>query len=259
MLSNISRRSWAVWQRNKDVFFFTWKTNFLPPFLEPILYLLAMGFGFGMLIQELPPPWDQYTYAEFLGPGLIAISAMYGAFFECTYGSFVRMHYQKTFDAIVATPLTIEDVIAGEILWGATKSFINASIVALVVAAFGLLSFPSFLLVIPITFLAGLAFGALAMIFTALVPNIDSFNYPFFLLITPMFLFSGTFFPLEILPEGVQAVALALPLTHTTIVMRDFGLGLFGWMDLLSLLYLTVLTLVAFYAAVWMMRRRLVS
>lgn len=259
MLSSISRRSWAVWQRNKDVFFFTWKTNFLPPFLEPILYLLALGFGFGMLIQELPPPWDQYTYAEFLGPGLIAISAMYGAFFECTYGSFVRMHYQKTFDAIVATPLTIEDVIAGEMLWGATKSFINASIVALVVAAFGLLSFPSFLLVIPVTFLAGLAFGAMAMIFTALVPNIDSFNYPFFLLITPMFLFSGTFFPLEILPEGVQAIALALPLTHTTILMRDFGLGLFGWMDLVSLLYLTVLTLITFYAAVWMMRRRLVS
>ncbi|MEM0449028.1 MAG: ABC transporter permease [Methanomassiliicoccales archaeon] len=259
LFSNISRKAWAVWQRNRDVFFFTWKTNFLPPFLEPILYLLAMGFGFGVLIQQLPPPWDQYTYPQFLGPGLIAISAMYGAFFECTYGSFVRMHYQKTFDAMVATPLSIEDVIAGEILWGATKSFINASIVALVVAAFGLLSFPTFLLIIPATFLAGLAFGSVAMIFTAVVPNIDSFNYPFFLLVTPMFLFSGTFFPLEILPEGVQAVALALPLTHTSIIMRDFGLGIFRWMDALSLLYLIALTLITFLAAVRMMRDRLVN
>jgi lipooligosaccharide transport system permease protein len=259
LVSNISRRSWAVWQRNKDVFFKTWKTNFLPPFLEPILYLLAMGFGFGMLIQELPPPWDVFSYAEFLGPGLIAISAMYGAFFECTYGSFVRMHYQKTFDAIVATPLTLEDVIAGEILWGATKSFINATIVALVVAAFGLMSFPSFLVIIPLTFLVGLLFGAIAMMFTALVPNIDSFNYPFFLFITPMFLFSGTFFPLEILPQAVQDIAMLLPLTHTTILMRSFGLGVYGAVDLVSIAYLVVLTLVTFYAAIWMMRRRLVS
>lgn len=259
VFSNISRRSWAVWQRNKDVFFFTWKTNFLPPFLEPILYLLAMGFGFGMFVQSFPPPWDEYSYAQFLGPGLVAISAMYGAFFECTYGSFVRMHYQRTFDAIVATPLTIEDVIAGEILWGATKSFINATIVAIVVAAFGLLSFPSFLLIIPVTFLAGLAFGSIAMIFTALVPNIDSFNYPFFLLITPMFLFSGTFFALEILPPTVQDIALTLPLTHTTILMRDFGLGALREIDILSLAYLMVLTVIMFYAAVWMMRRRLVN
>jgi lipooligosaccharide transport system permease protein len=208
LTSNISRRSWAVWQRNKDVFFKTWKTNFLPPFLEPILYLLAMGFGFGMLIHELPAPWD---------------------------------------------------VIAGEILWGATKSFINATIVALVVAAFGLLSFPDFLVVIPLTFLVGLMFGAIAMIFTAVVPNIDSFNYPFFLFITPMFLFSGTFFPLEILPKVVQDIALFLPLTHATILMRGFGLGVYGSIDIVSIVYLLILTLITFYAAVWMMRRRLVN
>lgn len=259
VLSNISWRSWAVWQRNKDVFFFTWKTNFLPPFLEPILYLLAMGFGFGMFVQTFPPPWESFTYAQFLGPGLVAISVMYGGFYECTYGSFVRMHYQKTFEAIVATPLTIEDVIAGEILWGATKSFINASIVAVVVAAFGLLSFPSFLLMIPITFLGGMAFGSIAMIFTALVPNLDSFNYPFFLFITPMFLLSGTFFPLEILPSAIQDIAMTLPLTHTSILMRDLGLGLFRAIDIVSLTYLAVLTLVTFYAAILMMRRRLVN
>ena len=259
IIRNISLRSLAVWARNKDVFFLTWKTNFLPPFLEPILYLLAMGFGFGMLVSALPPPYDQFSYAQFLGPGLIAISAMYGAFFECTYGSFVRMHYQKTYDAIVATPISMEEVITGEILWGATKSVINGAIVAVVILAFGLATLPGVLFIPFIALLAGLAFGSIAMIFTALVPNIDSFNYPFFLFITPMFLFSGTFFPLTVLPTAVQQVALAFPLTHVATMMRDFSLGTYSLDDLWGCVYLIVLTAICFYAAIYLMKRRLVN
>jgi lipooligosaccharide transport system permease protein len=259
IIGNISWRSMAVWSRNKDVFFITWKTNFLPPFLEPILYLLAMGFGFGMLVNVLPAPYDKFSYAQFLGPGLIAISAMYGAFFECTYGSFVRMHYQKTFDAIVATPISMEEVITGEILWGATKSVINGSIVTIVILAFGLATLPGALLIPFVALLAGLAFGAIAMIFTALVPNIDSFNYPFFLFITPMFLFSGTFFPLTVLPAAVQDVALAFPLTHVAIIMRDLCLGTYSYSDLWGCIYLLAITAVSFYAAIYLMKRRLVN
>ena len=249
----------SVWARNKDVFFITWKTNFLPPFLEPILYLLAMGFGFGMLVNTLPVPYDKFSYAQFLGPGLIAISAMYGAFFECTYGSFVRMHYQKTFDAIVATPISMEEVITGEIIWGATKSVINGSIVTVVILAFGLATLPGALLIPFVALLAGLAFGAIAMIFTALVPNIDSFNYPFFLFITPMFLFSGTFFPLTVLPVAVQDVALAFPLTHVATIMRDLCLGTYSYSDLWGCIYLLAITAVSFYAAIYLMKRRLVN
>ena len=259
IVRNISWRSMAVWARNKDVFFITWKTNFLPPFLEPILYLLAMGFGFGMLVNTLPAPYDKFSYAQFLGPGLIAISAMYGAFFECTYGSFVRMHYQKTFDAIVATPISMEEVITGEILWGATKSVINGSIVTVVMLAFGLATLPGALLIPFVALLAGLAFGAIAMIFTALVPNIDSFNYPFFLFITPMFLFSGTFFPLTVLPVAVQDVALAFPLTHVATIMRDLCLGTYSYSDLWGCIYLLGITAVSFYAAIYLMKRRLVN
>ena len=259
IIGNISLRSLSVWARNKDVFFITWKTNFLPPFLEPILYLLAMGFGFGMLVNTLPAPYDKFSYAQFLGPGLIAISAMYGAFFECTYGSFVRMHYQKTFDAIVATPISLEEVITGEILWGATKSVINGTIVTVVILAFGLATLPGALLIPFVALLAGLAFGSIAMIFTALVPNIDSFNYPFFLFITPMFLFSGTFFPLTMLPVAVQDVALAFPLTHVATIMRDFCLGTYSYSDLWGCIYLIAITAVSFYAAIYLMKRRLVN
>ncbi len=258
-ISNISWRSLAVWRRNKEVFFTTWKTNFLPPFLEPILYLVAMGLGFGVLIGQIEYSGDYYEYAKFLAPGLIAISSMYGAFFECTYGSFVRMHYQKTFDAIIATPLSIEDVITGEILWGATKAFLHSTIVLGVVTAAGLVEFPTFLMVPAIGFISGMMFASLAMVFTAVVPNIDSFNYPFFLLITPMFLFSGTFFPLTVLPEWGQNLALFLPLTHSTTLIRDLSFGIGGLIDVVGLIYILAFTTVTFLAAVYLMKKRLIN
>jgi lipooligosaccharide transport system permease protein len=160
---NISLRSWKVWQRNRDVFLVTWKTNFLPSFIEPVLYLLALGIGFGAFVTAFKPPYENATYVQFLAPALIAIQAMYGAFFECTYGSFVRMHFQKTYDAIVATPLTVEDVITGEIVWGATRSFLNGTIVMVVVFLAGiatgttLVTVPSLLFIPLICALAGMA------------------------------------------------------------------------------------------------------
>jgi len=268
LLGNLSRGTIAVWRRNADVFFKTWRTNFLPSIFEPLLYLIAMGLGFGALLDAaggIEYRGQQMEYIRFLAPGLIAISAMYGGFFECTYGSFVRMHYQKTFDAIVATPVSIEDVIAGEILWGATKSLVNSAIVLMVIILMGWLLFPAVLftsatvlLVLPVIFLAGLMFSAIAMIFTALVPNIDSFNYPFFLLITPMFLFGGTFFPISQL-GAAEPFAYTLPLTHASLLIRDFSLGLTGTIDVLAVVYMLVLTALTFYPAVYLMRRRLVK
>ena len=231
----------------------------MPPFFEPILYLVAMGLGFGILIGKVEYEGLFVEYAMFLAPGLVAISSMYSAFFECTYGSYVRMHYQKTFDAIIATPLSIEDVIAGEMLWGATKSFLNSTIVLGVVVIAGLAWFPGMLFVPFIGFLSGLMFASIAMIFTALVPNIDSFNYPFFLLITPMFLFSGTFFPLNVLPEWGQWMAEILPLTHSTRLIRDLSYNLFSWVDVISLLYIVLLTAITFVTAIALMRKRLIK
>ena len=254
-----------MWRRNADVFFKTWKTNFLPSILEPLLYLVAMGAGLGSLIAHLEYAGQEMEYIRFLAPGLVAISIMYGGFFECTYGSFVRMHYQKTFDAIVATPVSIEDVIAGEIMWGATKSFVNSLIVLLVVEILGitfipqvLFTAPTLLLVPVISLLGGLMFSAIAMIFTGLVPNMDSFNYPFYLLVTPMFLFGGTFFPTASLGI-IEPVAYALPLTHTSLLMRDMCFGTLGWMDLLAVAYIVVLTAITFLLAIHIMKGRLVK
>jgi lipooligosaccharide transport system permease protein len=245
-----------VWRRDFDVFMKTYKVNFFPPLLEPIFYLIALGFGLGAIVTSI----EGVRYIQFIAPALVAISMMYGSFFECTYGSFVRMYYQKTFDAIIATPVSVEEVIAGELLWGATRAAINSTIVLAVVAAFGLVSGPLCLIVPLVAFFAGLTFSAIGMTFTAIAPNIDFFNYPGFLFITPMFLLSGTFFPLETLPPLVQTAALVfLPLPHLVKITRGLVLGDVSLSLLISVGWLAVVTLVFFVLSVNLMKKRLIK
>jgi len=252
----LSYRVWKVWKRDKDVFMKTLKVNFLPPLLEPILYLAAFGVGLGIFVGKI----DGMPYIQFMAPALVAISIMYSSFFECTYSSFVRMYYQKTFDAIIATPVSLDEVIAGEILWGATRSLINSSIVLGVIAVARLTPSPFFLLVPAFSFLAGLMFASIAMCFTAIVPNIDSFNYPAFLFITPMVLFCGTFFPITILPATLQLVAqLFLPLTHVVIIARNLTTGIFHFSMLLDLIWILVVTPVFFILSINLMKKRLIK
>ncbi len=169
------------------------------------------------------------------------------------------MYYQKSFDAMIATPLSIEDVIAGELLWGATRSVIYVLIMLPVLAAFSVISLPLALLAIPFSFLGGLMFAGIAMCFTAMTPSIDTLNYPSFLFITPMTLFSGTFFPLTLLPVALQYAALALlPLTHLVTVMRMFTQALVSPAILLHLAWMGAVTAVCCIVAVNLMQRRLI-
>jgi lipooligosaccharide transport system permease protein len=244
-----------VWRRNWDVFFKTYKVNFLPPVIEPVLYLLAIGYGLGFFVGEI----DGVPYVRYIAPALLAISMMNSAFFECTYSSYVRMYYQKMFDAIIATPLSIDDVIAGELLWGATRSLLYTTVMLIVLIAFGVVDLPASLLVLPFSFLAGLLFAGIAMCFTAITPSIDALNYPSFLFITPMFLFSGTFFPLTVLPQLVQLLAiLLLPLTQLVIVTRSLTLTTVSPYFFYSLAWIGVVTVIFFFLSTLLMRRRLI-
>jgi lipooligosaccharide transport system permease protein len=254
-IPRVSRRAWKVWRRNLEVFLKTYRVNFLPPFLEPVLYLLAIGLGIGSYVQQV----DGIPYIRYIAPAILAISVMNSAFFECTYGSYVRMYYQKSFDAIIATPLNIEEVIAGELLWGATRSLIYAAIMLPVLIAFGVAALPVSFLVLPFAFLAGLLFATVAMCFTAVTPSIDALNYPSFLFITPMFLFSGTFFPLSLLPASLQYLAYAfLPLTHVVGIMRMLTLPSFSLLALVHLAWIGVVSCVLFILSINLMRRRLI-
>jgi lipooligosaccharide transport system permease protein len=246
-----------VWQRNRDVYFVTWKTNLVPPLLEPILYLLAFGAGVGTLVETVAYRGEMVPYTTFIAPGLLATQVMFQAFFETTFNTFVRMYYQRTFDALATTPLSLEDVMAGELLWGATKGTIGCALMMLAISFFGLLTFPEALAILPFSFLAGLFFAGAGLCCTAVVPHIDSFNFPTFLVVMPMFLFSGTFFPLDVLPEWARWLAIALPLTHVTNVMRESALGRFPADLVQDLLYLVVVTVPVVIFGVRMMKKRL--
>jgi len=262
-IPRLTYRVWKVWHRNFDVFTKTIKVNFLPSLLEPILYLLAFGFGLGGFIPSI----QGQSYIAFIAPALVAISVMNGSFFECTFASFVRMYFQKTFDAIVATPVSVEEVVAGELLWGATRATINTTIVLAVVAVFGLISSPLFLIVIPLAFFGGLMFASMAMCFTSVAPNIDFFNFPSFLFLTPMFFLCGTFFPLTSLPSAAQGVAMALPLTHVVNITRGLVSGhlepILGLspavLILVSFAWIIAVTIFFFVLSINLMKKRLTS
>lgn len=254
-LTQVTYRAIRVWQRNRDTFLRLWRTETWPPFIEPAMYLLAMGFGLGVYVTQI----QGLSFLQFIAPAFVATAAMFIASFECTFGSFVRMEYQKTFDAIIATPLSIEEVIAGEILWGATRAVFAAVGVLVIIALFGLIQSPWALVALPVALLEGLMFAALAMIFTAISPAIDAFNYYITLGLTPMFLFSGVFFPLSQLPEPIRIIAWFSPLTHAVDLQRALALGDLSWNLVWDAVWMAVVAFVAANVALALMRRRLIK
>jgi len=250
------RRSLKVAQRNMDVFLLSWATDFLPPLLEPALYLGVLGFGLGLYIQQV----EGLPYAVWFGPALLASTGMFASFFECAFGSFVRMYYQKTYDAITATPVSLDDVIVGELLWGAGKAFVNAIVVLLVLTAFQVPRSPLIALAPFVVFLAAFSFAAIGILTTSLAPNFDAFNFPLYLYVTPMFFLSGTFVPLSTLDRFpiLRFVSETLPLTHAVAVCRSLSLGVLGPTELLRIAWLIAVGLVLGIMSVNSMRRRLI-
>lgn len=204
-------RAWRVWSRNALLFRRGWKKFVLPNFLEPLLYLLAIGLGLGMFVG------DQIAgvpYAEWIAPGLAASSAMYGATFELTYNVYVKLNFHHSYDAIVTTPVEAEDIALGELLWGTTRGALYGTTFMIVVVAFGYASSWWALLSVPLLALVALSMGLLGLIFTALTPDIEMYTYYFNVFIVPLFLFSGIFFPITTLPEIAQPLAWLTPLHH---------------------------------------------
>lgn len=215
------KKAFRVWQRNFTVYTKLYKSSLVLNFVEPVLYLLALGFGLGAFIKEI----NGVPYINFIAPGIIASSTMFATASECSYGTYVRMTYQKTFDAILATPVNIDDLVAGELMWGAAKSVLYGTIIMIVLFMFGLIESPLLILAIPVLFVSGLIFAEISVIAAALVPGIDSFSYFFTILLTPMFLFSGIFFPLDVLPPVASKIAFFTPLYHLVNICRSFSSG----------------------------------
>jgi lipooligosaccharide transport system permease protein len=229
------------------------------PLLEPGFYILAFGLGFSGLIGAVDYAGLALPYTRFMAPALVATACMWNAFFETTYASFVRMYYQNTFDGILATPVSLEEMIVAEIVWAASKSAAAVAVMLLVLIPMGYAAFPGALMCIPLAFLAGLAFAAIGMFFTGIIPTIDMFNLPIFLFITPMFLFSGTFFPVSGIPDWAGILTLVFPLYHLVELTRYFCIGAMESKALFNLTYLVLFTVVFGYLALRAMKRRLIK
>jgi lipooligosaccharide transport system permease protein len=221
--------------------------------IEPFLVLLAMGVGLGTYVALE----GGQEYVDFIAPGIVAGYGMFSATFECTYGSFVRMKVQKTYDAIIATPLNIEDVAAGEVFWGATRALLTSCFILAVAASFGLVHSPWAVLVVPLSLLSGIMFASIALFFTSLAPSIYSFNYYFTLFMTPMFFFSGVFFPLDSFPPLVQHLSWIAPLTPVANLARALMGGDLSGGAWWGLAIIAGLIAVFFPLSLYTMRRRL--
>lgn len=222
-------------------------------FGEPLLYLLGFGYGLGIFIGQM----SEMPYLTFLASGIIASSAMTTASFEGMYSVFTRMETQRTYDALLATPLEIDDILAGEMLWCATKSLFSGIAILAVAGLLGVVNGWQALLALPVVFLTGLCFAGPAIIMSALARNYDFFNYYFVLVVTPMMLLCGVFYPTDTLPEPMQHIVQVLPLTHAVALTRPLVAGLPVSGVMLHLSVLAVYALVSYYLAVVLVKRRL--
>ena len=211
----------AVWRRNALVWRKLAIASLLGHFGEPLLYLLALGYGLGALVGEV----GGLPYIEFLASGIVCSSAMMTATFEGSYSAYSRLAPQRTWDTITSGPLNVADVVSGEIIWAASKSLLSAVSILVVAVALSLVHSPLALLVIPVTFVTGLCFAAMAMVVTSVARSYDVFLYYTTLFVTPSLLVSGVFFPLSQMPPAIQSLAAWTPLSHIVNVVRPLMTG----------------------------------
>jgi lipooligosaccharide transport system permease protein len=254
-LAAVSTRFTTVWYRDTYVYASNWKTNLLPPLIEPFIYLFAMGLGVGYYIDTI----EGVDYLDFVAPGIIATTAILRATFECTYGSYFRMAFQSTYDAIISTPVNAEEVSLGDIFWGATRSFINVVVVVAVLAAFGRVPLVWIPAILALQFVNGLNFGALSLTVTSKVHQTEYFNFYLSGFIFPAELLTGAFFPVSRLPDVLQTIVWIIPLTSMVDLTRAMMLDQLRWASLLELAYILATTIVFTEIALRSMRRRLIQ
>lgn len=244
-----------VWRRNLLV----WRKLAIPSVLgnlaDPLLYMLGLGYGLGSMLPQM----QGVSYVAFLAGGVVVSSTMNTATFEAMYSAFSRMHVQRTWDAIINAPLTLDDVVLGELAWAASKSLLSGCAVLLVAAALGLVSSVMALFIIPVILLTGLVFAGLGLIMTAISPSYDFFMYYFTLAVTPMMLLCGVFFPLQQLPPLAQAAAQVLPLTHAVALSRPLMNGAVPDQVGLHVLVLALYAAISYAIARHLLNRRILK
>ena len=252
----LSKRWWPVFLRN----FLVWRKLAVPSLIgniaEPLMWLLAFGYGLGALIGEVKVDGHTMPYLLFIASGSICMSTMNAASFEALYSAFSRMHVQKTWDGIMNAPVTLDDVVLAEMLWAAFKALFTVTAILGVMLALGISHSPKLLVAWPVLLGVGIMFSSIALIFNALAKGYDFFTYYFTLVLTPMMFLSGVFFPREQLPPIVRAISDWLPLTNAVELVRPLFMDQWPAHPLRHGLVLVVTTVVAFWVALALTRKR---
>lgn len=254
---NVSYRVGHVFVRNLVSYKRFVLTTFIASLIQPLFYLVTFGIGMGAYMGA----FGGRGYLHFLVPGVLISSVMMSSTYECLFGTFVKMVHEKLYDSLIATPVSAEDAIAGDILWAAFRGLISGGLMMIVAAFMGVtpVSLWSVLLVIVVMVLVGILFASLAMIVTSYAPNFDFFNYYTELVITPMLFFSGVFFPLDNFPGWMKTLAQFLPLTHAVEISRAVYSGVYPRRILFNIAAGGLLGTVAFIFGLRRMKKRLIK
>ena len=249
------RQAFRVWQREVSVYKYVYKSTIVSNLMDPLIYLMALGFGLGAYVNRM----QGLPYIQFIAPGLISSSIMTAATFETTINTFVRIHFDRVYEAMMATPVTVEDVVVGEMMWAVTRSTIYATVMLCVVTALGLTRSWYAIFVPFMGILGGWMFATLGLTYTSLLKSIDQVNFYFTLFITPLFLFSGVFYPIDNLPQIVRMIAFLSPLYHLVEIIRPLVLGRLEFGVLIHLAWITGFVLIFTALPVNLLRKRLVK
>jgi len=243
---------WPVVMRNLLV----WKKLALPSILgniaEPLITLVAFGYGVGSLIGQI----DGMPYIKYLASGSVAASAVLAATFEALYSAYSRMAVQKTWDSILNAPIALDDIVFAEMLWASIKALLSCTAILVVIFLLGISRAPSMLLALPVLGLAGITFASIGLVFNAVAKGYDFFTYYFTLVITPMTFLSGVYFPISQMPPWLQRIAEVLPLKAAVDLVRPLVLGNWPANPLPPLLVLTAYAACGYYLALVLTRRR---
>lgn len=231
----------------------------LSGFFEPLFYLVAVGFGVGRLIKTLPFGGKEIAYAAFVAPGMLAASCMNGAITDGFFNPFFKLHYQKTYDGILATPMSVPDIALGEMMWAQIRGSIYSVGFLTVMLALGLILSPWALLALPAAMLTAGAFSAGAMVLTSFAKRLQSFDKILNLIVFPLFLFSGTFFPVSMYPGALRPIVKLSPLYHASTLLRSLTTGVVRPGILWNVVYLVAMFVVSSAVAMHRLERALIK
>lgn len=252
-------RSRRMAQRNILVYRHQWVV-ILSGVFEPVFYLLGIGLGIGAIVREVTlADGTVIPYAAFVAPALMATAAMNGAVFETIFNVFFKLNYIKTYDGVLATPMGITEIALGELIWALLRAALYAVAMFVIMLPMGLVLSPLGIFTIPAALLVAATFAAAGLAGTSYLRTVNDFDIPMGLVVMPMFLFSGTFFPITIFPEPIQIAIALTPLYHGINLIRGLSTGLFNVTDLLSVVYLVAFFAICLWIAMRQMERRLIK